>query len=212
MARKRQKTVQTENQIISYIREFRLDRGFGPSLREIMIATGLGSPSNVKYHVDRLVKEGRLNMDPKLARSLSVPGNEGFIKVPLMGSIAAGVDFFLPDSQSAEFVDEADMIEIPESMIGRVQHPIALEVKGESMVDALIADGDIVILDYTSEAKRGDMVAAHIKSRDEFTLKHFYPEGESVRLQPANLYMEPIIEPAYDVQVVGKAVSVLRQY
>ncbi len=212
MAKKRQKTMQIEERIISYIREFRGFRGFGPSLREIMDEIGFGSPSNVKYHVDRLVKEGRLNGDSKLARSLNVPGNEGFINVPLMGSIAAGVDFFLPDAQSIEYLDDADMIEIPESMIGRARQPFALEVKGESMIDALIADGDTVILDHTSNAKRGEMVAAHIKSKDEFTLKHFYPEGETVRLQPANSQMDPIIESASDVQIVGKVVSVLRQY
>ena len=143
---------------------------------------------------------------------MSVPGDDGFISVPLMGSIGASSDFMLPEAQSAEYVDEADMIEIPESMIGRARRPFALEVRGESMIDALIAEGDTVILDYTSQARRGDMVAAHIESKDEFTLKHFYPEGESVRLQPANSHMEPIIEDASDVRVLGKVVSVLRTY
>lgn len=211
-ATKRQKTIDVENSIIHYISTYRSENGFSPSYREMMEMLQFASPSNVKYHVDRLIREGRLKGDPKIARSLSAPGRDGFVDVPIVGAIAAGAEFVWTDSQSTDQVDELDKFEVPAEMIGRARNPFALEVKGESMVDALIADGDTVIIEQAETARRGEMVAARIKSRDEYTLKYFYPEGDMVRLQPANSQMQPIIEPASDVEVVGKAVSVLRRY
>jgi repressor LexA len=128
----------------------------------------------------------------------------------LVGRIAAGEPLRIPDASVdfALFGDET--IDIASGWLQDTEGVYALQVRGQSMVDALINDGDIVVMKQQSYAENGDMVAALLRSENETTLKRFYLEGNRVRLQPANPLMEPIYAPADDVEVQGKVVMVIR--
>ena len=226
MASKPQKkTIEMWRQIKDYVRNFQAREGYGPSLRDIQMAIGLSSPSNAKYHVDRMLDAGELTGTLKKARTLNVPewheGTTGipsinFVKVPLLGPIGAARDFVLPDARAADMADDLDQLDIPEQMIGAADKVFALEVIGDSMIDALVSDGDTVLIQATRSVRRGDTVAARISRNGEFettTLKKYYPHREGkIRLQPAHPEMEDIIVDAKDCDIQGKAIAVLRQY
>lgn len=129
--------------------------------------------------------------------------------VPIMGSIAAGEPLQVPDAP-AYASESVDTIDLPPFLTRDRQNVFALRVKGTSMIDALVADGDLVLLEPASDASNGEMVAAWIRSKEETTLKRFYMEGDMVRLQPENETMEPIMVSAKDVSVRGKVVGVVR--
>jgi repressor LexA len=139
------------------------------------------------------------------------PSERLVLRVPLVGRIAAGEPLAIPDDvvDFALFGDET--VEIAGGMLDDTDGIYALEVRGDSMVDALINDGDIVVMKHQRDARNGDMVAALLRDRNETTLKRFYLEGQRVRLQPANPFMEPIYVPAEDVEVQGKVIMVIRR-
>ena len=126
-----------------------------------------------------------------------------------MGSIAAGEPLQIPDAPSYAS-DSTDTIDLPSFLTKDRQNVFALRVKGTSMIDALVADGDLVLVEPATEAANGEMVAAWLNSTEETTLKRFFIEGDMVRLQPENATMEPIMVPAKDVSVRGKIVGVVR--
>lgn len=220
MPGKRGKTLQIERDIVEFIKEYVLENGFGPSLRDIQTKLNFGSASNVKYHVDRMLREGTLGGDANIARSLHVPGYAAYgdsIRIPVMGGIRAGTDFHLPEGQTVAEVDpDFDFLQLPENMLPKQTDKLyALVVEGDSMVDALIGDGDTVVVRKADRAAQGDMVAARIERDGEFeqfTLKHYYKNGNDVTLMPAHPSMKPIEVHATEVDILGKVIVVLREY
>jgi repressor LexA len=132
------------------------------------------------------------------------------VAVPLMGAIAAGTPFPLPTTESWSDVQDKDTVELPQAVTGAGDRLYALRVKGDSMIDALIGDGDLVIMEQTDQVNNGQMAAVRITPDEETTLKYFYAEGANVRLQPANSQMAPIIVPAGRVHVLSRLVAVWR--
>jgi repressor LexA len=208
-----------QRRMLSFIRRFTADNGYPPSIREIGKAVGISSTSVVNYNLNRLVEEGLLDRDQNVSRGLRLvasltglrEGPQDVIRIPLVGRIFASEPVPLPSTDSALFgADEA--IEITQGLLSTTEGLFALEVKGQSMIDAMIDDGDIVVMKREPEWRNGDMVAVWLKDREETTLKHIYREQGRVRLQPANPTMDPIyVESPEEVEVQGKVMLVVRQ-
>ncbi len=205
-----------QQKIYSFIRNFVEERDYPPSIRDIQNACGISSTSVVDYNLKALERQGLIRRDREISRAIELLDSGGRRRrprtaaVPVLGAIAAGVPIPVPSADTFSEVAAADTLEVTEDMTGGFDDVYALRVKGTSMIDALINDGDLVLLRATNEARDGDMVAVWIKSQNETTLKRFYREGERVRLQPANSTMEPIYVDAKDVEVQGKVVSTIR--
>jgi repressor LexA len=182
--------------------------GYPPTVREIGEAVGLASPSTVHAHLGNLERAGLLNRDPTKPRALELVGRERheapaapLNKLPLVGQIAAGGPLLA--DQNVE-----DHVAVPETLRG----DFLLRVKGESMVNAGILDGDIVVVQRTQDARNGEIVVALAgddESADEATVKRFFREDGRVRLQPENDALEPIYSP--HVQILGRVTGVFRE-
>ena len=156
----------------------------------------------VYIYRDRTVSRGiRLAYDPRDAA-----GSVDLISIPLMGRIAAGEPLRVFTD-----VDPEDTIELTRDLVPAEKNMFALKVQGDSMIDALINDGDIVVMRQTETANNGDMIAAWLEDEEETTLKRFYNEGERIRLQPENKTMEPIYVNSENVKIMGRVVTVIRQ-
>lgn len=212
-----QKLSQRQQNILRFMDRYMEDNGFPPTIREIGGATGIDSTSVVNYNLNKLVQAGYLERAESKSRGLrlvkSIPGRPSKVKhagqtymIPQYGQIVAGE----PINTNTEKDDE---VEVPASLLGNanIDDVFALRVKGESMIDAMISDGDIVILRKITEAKNGDMVAVWLDDRNETTLKHFYNEGSRIRLQPAHPTMEAIYVDPRHCHVQGKVLSVMRR-
>ena len=213
------KLTDRQQRILEYIQQFSMENGYPPSIRQIGKSVGISSTSVVNYNLNRLVDEGYLDRDKKVSRGirltdklLKATGALGdVIRVPLVGRIFASEPVPLPSTDSPMFgADEA--IEITRDMLSSTDEVYALEVKGDSMIDAMVSDGDIVVMKRDSQWRNGDMVAVWLSELEETTLKYIYHEGTNVRLQPANPTMDPIIiqDPRH-LQVQGKVMLVMRQ-
>lgn len=220
-----------QRQILEYIETFVAENGYPPSVREIGEAVGLHSPSAVVHHLERLEQAGYLIRTPGRSRGLRLrenwepdsetwslrprdrlpnAGESEVVSIPLVGVIAAGepIPVFSDTVQS----DVADTIELTRGILGDLRDLYALRVQGDSMIDALIHDGDIVILRATPQVENGEMAAVWLRDREETTLKRVYWEGNRVRLQPANPTMGPIyIDDPRQVEIRGKVVMVIRR-
>ncbi len=209
--------------MLEFIEEFIDEHDYPPTVRDIQFGCNLSSTSVVKYNLDRLSEGGYLNRDSEVSRGLAIPGSRGnggrsasrnsrepdTVAVPLMGTIAAGAPFPLP--QSDTWSDPGiEQIDLPQAVVGRGDSVYALKVKGDSMIDALIGDGDLVIMESTEQVGNGQMAAVRLVNEDETTLKYFYPEGNRVRLQPANSQMDPIFADASNVEVMSRVLAVWR--
>ncbi len=205
-----------QRKMLDFIRLFSMQSGYPPSIREIGEAVDISSTSVVNYNLNRLVDQGYLDRDKNVSRGLRLtekfsPQVNEIIRVPLVGRIFASEPVPVPGTDSPMFgADEA--IEITQGLLSTKENLFALEVKGDSMIDAMISDGDIVVMQRQAEWSDGDMVAIWLKDKEETTLKHIYREGDTLRLQPANPTMEPIIiEDPENLEVQGKVMLVLRQ-
>lgn len=225
-----------QEKILQHVRDYILEHGRPPTIREIGTATNISSTSVVNYNLTILEKRGLISRDSDVSRGLRLTekgmgllGEEipalvnSFVKqateaisrmitVPMLGQIVAGEPIEV-GNDSFEVFDEDDVIEISSNMLStkKTDDLFALRVNGESMIDAMVNDGDIVIMRQQEVAQNGDMVAVWLHSTGTTTLKHFFQEGKQIRLQPANPTMQPIIVPADDVRVQGKVMMVLRQ-
>ncbi len=193
--------------------QFYLERfGYPPTIREIGQYTDISSTSVVNYNLNVLQRDGYIARDKTVSRGIRLvehspqrPSSLRTITVPLLGHIAAGQPIDVPEGA---YTSE-DVIEVPRDLVPD-EKVFALKVKGTSMIDALINDGDTVIFKPAVEAHNGEMVAVWLTDRDETTLKRFYNEGSRIRLQPENSTMQPIyVDPAV-VQIQGKVVAVVR--
>lgn len=208
-----------QKSIVGYIAEYVGDHGRPPTIREIGSACDISSTSVVNYNLTRLVERGLIDRVSEVSRGLRLTdaGRKMFgivettmIRVPMLGMIKAGVTHGYGDDGA---YDESDAIAVAsESINGDTEDLYALRVNGWSMVDALVGDGDTVILRKQTEAKDGDMVAARVISSDEVTLKYYYYESahKRVRLQPANPTMDPIYVQENDIEIQGRVVKVVR--
>lgn len=199
------------DRILKYIRAFARENGYPPTVREIQRACGLASPRPVQYHLAALEREGLIERVPGTVRGIHLPEREPVEEVPLFGTIAAGVPIEVPDSGGSVPVPE-EILRVPARLVRGRKQPFALRVKGTSMIDALVDNGDIVILEPPDAVNNGDMVAVWLSDRQEVTLKRIYFEPGRVRLQPANRAMQPIYADPHDVLVQGKVIAVLREY
>lgn len=199
---------QTRQKIIEYIRDFYDERGYAPTVRDIMKGCNLSSTAVVQHHLKVLESEHQIERDSKVFRSIQLPDRKNTIRVPLLGTIAAGtpIPVMTSDSWHTEAVDTLEL----SGEITKGKDVFALRVSGQSMIDALIDDGDIVLLEPVKKAENGDMVAAWLIREEEITLKRFYQEDNRVRLQPANSQMKPIYTDLNNVDIQGRVVAIIR--
>lgn len=203
-----------QQRILEFIQEFISDHDYPPSIRQIQEACKISSTSVVDYNLRILEKEGYIRRDREVSRAIELlePGGHRrrVANIPIIGTIAAGQPIPVPTSDTWRSYDPDDTLEVPPDMVGGRENVYALRVKGNSMIDALVNDGDIVIMESTATAQDGDLVAAWLKKEQEATLKRFYREGSRVRLQPANETMEPIHTDADNVLVQGRVIGAIR--
>ncbi|HEX2905554.1 MAG TPA: transcriptional repressor LexA, partial [Phototrophicaceae bacterium] len=214
-----------QRNILRYMDKYMVENGFPPTIRQIGEATGINSTSVVNYNLNKLVQAGYLTRSSHVARGLrmvgDLPGADGKktarvavhaavanVQVPLYGNIYASEPVPVPEDYYPE-----DNVEVTESLLGGVDpaEAFALRVKGDSMTDAMIREGDIVILRSQQTANNGDMVAVWLEDRSETTLKYFFREGSRIKLQPAHPHMEPIYVDPNICSIRGKVLSVIRQ-
>ena len=205
-----------QQQILDFLREYHADRSYMPSIREIQLACGISSTSVVDYNLRLLERDGHIRRSPDISRAIELVGETEpdlveVARIPMLGAIAAGEPIPVPEATAYADGDHESLSLPPELTPRDPDSLYALRVKGYSMIDAFVTDGDIVVLRRTQDANNGDMVAAWLPIQEEATLKHFYLEGDNVRLMPANPEMGPIIVPADSVQVHGKVVAVMRR-
>jgi repressor LexA len=199
----------TRENILHFIHGFIDERGYSPTVRDILKGCTISSTAVVQYHLDVLEKEGRIHRDPEIFRSIRLSEKKASVMIPILGTIAAGTPISVPNSDN--WTNQAvETLELPQDMVGK-KPVFALKVKGQSMIDALIDDGDIVLMEVADSAENGEMVAVWLKDREEVTLKRFYAAKDKVILQPANQTMKPIEQRADNVEIQGKVIGVIRK-
>lgn len=212
-----------QESMLKFIKEFSARNGYPPTIREIGKEVGISSTSVVNYNLDKLEKEGFLERDRTISRGLKMVGmdtprlallardggDKPTFRVPLVGSIVASKP--MPPAEDAFSDIPKESVELTRDIVREQEGLYALKVKGNSMVDALVNDGDIVVMKHQADANNGEMVAVWLKDKGETTLKRFYREKNRIRLQPANPTMQPIYAHPSNVEVQGKVVVVIRQ-
>jgi repressor LexA len=201
-----------QQRILDFLRDYTAEHPYPPSIREICSACSISSTSVADYNLRALESKGYIRRNADISRGLEVVGAQrraSLVRVPVIGQIAAGQPIPVPDDRDWSEDAGNDSVDVG-AEVARGRKLFALRVKGQSMIDALINDGDVVVLEPADSADDGAMVAAWVRSDNEATLKRIYHEGNQVRLQPANTTMAPIMRPASDVEVQGKVVAVLR--
>ncbi len=203
--------------ILEFLADYVEENGYPPSIREIGSAADISSTSVVSYNLERLEERGYISRDREVSRGLkltsmahaAIPG--AVVQVPLLGRIVAGAPIPVPESDFPLMGDET--IELTRDILGDPAGLYALQVEGNSMIDALVHDGDVVVMRHQQRVENGEMAAVWLKERGEMTLKRFYQEMDGrVRLQPANPTMLPIyVDDPRLVEVQGKVVMVVRQ-
>ncbi|MBP8002310.1 MAG: transcriptional repressor LexA [Chloroflexi bacterium] len=223
-----------QRNILNYIYTSVSETGRPPTIREVCKAAKISSTSVANYNLDRLKEGGYIVRDAEVSRGLRLTDRARYlldgvtemveevvapvtaaahevvsrlISIPFAGSIAAGI----PINTNPDAYTYDDGIEVSSAMLQETKDLFALRVKGDSMIDAMVNDGDIVIMKSQKLARNGEMVAVWLSDEESTTLKYFYHEGERIRLQPANPTMEPIYVNPAQVQIQGKVVMVMRQ-
>ena len=231
MARRKSGLSPRHKKILAFLEEYQQDKGYPPSIREIGDHTQISSTSVVKYYLSQLEEMGYIARQSNVSRGINLIKNAGgnllqnarnaaaqaldqLVTIPLVGNIVAGEPMPVPPSDFS-YYDPDSGIDIARSLLPSadpLDQLYALRVHGDSMIDAMVNDGDIVVMKKVDQARNGEMVAIWLADRDETTLKYFYQENGRVRLQPANPSMQPIIidDPSI-VEVQGKVVLVIRQ-
>jgi repressor LexA len=198
-----------QQDILTYIIAEVQKKGYPPSVREIGFAVGLKSTSTVHGHLEKLEEKGYIRRDPSLPRAIEILGNNNethplirkeMVNVPIVGRVTAGQPILAVENIEDNFPLPVDFIGKNESFI--------LCIRGESMIDAGILDGDYVLVEKQSTAKNGDIVVALI-DEEEATVKRFYKEKDHIRLQPENAHMDPILVP--DARILGRVTGVIRK-
>ena len=201
-----------QERIINFVTEFLDDKGYPPTIRDIATGCGISSTSVVAYNLNKLEQAGYIRRHSDISRGIKflTPQQKGgkLVYIPIVGVIAAGEPIPVPDTGD-DIPNER--LEVSEELVRGKQDIYALRVKGDSMLDALIGDGDIVLMDYVGSAENGDMVAVWLKEEQEVTLKRFFAEPNRIRLEPANSQMKPIYTNQDNVEIQGRVVAVIRR-
>jgi repressor LexA len=225
MVRRRSDTLSEKHKkILQFLADYQAKNDRPPSIREICAKVGISSTSVVNYDLDQLERRGYIIRDDRVSRGLRLTDKirevvqivDDLLRVPIVGPIAAGLP--LPDLQpGVSFISENETyaVEIARSLLPTKEKGIdlyALEVKGDSMIDAMINDGDIVVIKPAAEARNGEMVAIWLPDKNEATLKYFFKEKDGYTLKPANPTMAPIrIPKSRPLEIKGKVVMVIRK-
>ena len=228
--------------ILEVLQRFNDESGYPPSIREICDMAGISSTSVVNYYLNQLEEDGYIERDGRVSRGIRlvkplgeipassvVPGAVAQLKksvenvrqvvdemlhIPVLGRIVAGSPVPVPSSDFSYF-DADSMVDVARSLLPAREMGndlFALEVQGDSMIDAMVNDGDIVIMKRAAQADNGEMVAVWLDDKDQTTLKYFYKEAQGIRLQPANPTMDPIyVDNPASLRIMGKVVMVIRQ-
>lgn len=217
MVRKSKGLGERHQRILDFLSEYQRENKYPPSIREIGERTGITSTSVVNYYLDQLEKMGKIERDRKISRGVRVAGSIAAVdtlRVPILGPIAAGPLLLVPEP-GIDYMNDKEYaaVDIARSLLPSKEKGndlYALEVQGNSMIDAMINDGDIVVMKPAIEARNGEMVAVRVN--DEYTLKYFFKEKDRYRLQPANPTMKPIIVKKNEpLEIGGKVVMVIRK-
>lgn len=202
----------TRLRILNFIRNFLDERGYAPTVRDITRGCNISTPSVVQYHLNKLDRQGYIDRDPEVFRSIQLVERkrESITRVPLLGTIAAGEPIPVPTPDTWTTIPE-ETLQLTEELTQGKQGVFALKVKGISMIDALVDEGDIVLMQQTSTVEDGEVAAVWLKTEQEVTLKKVYHEAGRIRLQPANKQMEPMYYKPEDVEIQGKVIGVLRK-
>jgi repressor LexA len=219
MVRKSKGLGERHQRILDFLFEYQRENRYPPSIREIGNKTGITSTSVVNYYLDQLEKKGMIERDRKISRGVRLSGlnsSSDTLRIPILGPIAAGLPLPELDPNISYMTDsEANAVDIARSLLPAKEkgdNLFALEVKGNSMIDAMINDGDIVVIRPASDARNGEMVAVWLPRDNEATLKYFFKEKDRYRLQPANPTMKPIfIKKSEPLEIKGKVVMVIRK-
>ncbi|MBI2852890.1 MAG: repressor LexA [Chloroflexi bacterium] len=223
----RQELTPKQREMVEFIRRFLDERGYPPSVRDIRDECRMSSTSVVAYNLEILKNKGYLEKKgpgiPRVSRGIRLTAHSlsgGTLAVPVIGLIAAGQPIPVPDADTWDTTASAETIGVTADLTRGRKDVYALKVKGQSMIDALINDGDTVLMQYTNVVENGETAAVWLKDRKEATLKKVYyePDRDSpaggrgrIRLQPANTQMEPILVRPEDVEIQGKVIAVIRQ-
>lgn len=209
----KEKLSERQEAMLNFINGFIEESGYPPTIREIGKACEISSTSVVNYNLNILENKGFLARDREVSRGLrlsEVAANLHIIKIPLAGRIVASAPVPIPNETRIFGDDEA--IEVTRDLVDDGDDLFALQVKGDSMVDAMIGDGDIVIMRPHKNFKNGELVAVWLNDREETTLKRIYKDGGRIRLQPANPTMGPIyVDDPSTVEIQGRVVAVIRR-
>ncbi len=200
---------ETRQRILKFIHVFFEDRGYAPTVRDILKGCNISSTAVVQHHLNILEREGHIHRDPEVFRSIRLLDRKNTVRVPLLGYIAAGEPIPVPDSETWKS-EPVETLELTEELI-QGKEVYALRVKGLSMIDALIDDGDVVLMEPANTADDGDMVAVWLKDKQEVTLKRLFREQQMIRLQPANSQMGPLYVNPKNMEVQGKVIGVIRK-
>ena len=204
-----------QQHIIGFIRQFLTDRGYPPTIRDIVSGCGISSTSVVDYHLNILEKRGYIHRHREVSRGIELLTRSSDlghrVQIPVIGQIAAGEPIPVPAADTWDITASAETMEVTEDLTRGREGVYALKVKGSSMVDALINDGDIVLMQYVNVVENGEMAAIWFKDEKETTLKKVYSEPGRLRLQPANSQMEPIYAEPDNIEIQGRVIAVIRQ-
>jgi len=204
-----------QQRIISFIRRFWAERGYPPTVRDIVSDCGISSTSVVDYNLNILERQGYIRRHSGISRGIELlarsptPGYSP--QVPIVGQISAGEPIPVPTADTWDVTASSETLEVTEDLTRGRTGVYALKVKGSSMVDALINDGDIVLMQYVNVVENGEMAAIWLKAEKEVTLKKVYREPGRLRLQPANSQMKPIYTEPDNVEIQGRVIAVIRQ-
>ncbi len=205
-----------QKRIIDFIRRFGLDRGYPPTIRDIVDGCDISSTSVVDYNLNILEREGYIRRHHEVSRGIELldrlsATSEHNLQIPVIGQIAAGEPIPVPTPDTWNVTASSEMLDVPEDLTKNREGVYALKVTGSSMVDALINDGDIVLMQYVNVVENGEMAAIWLKAEKEVTLKKVYREPSRIRLQPANSQMKPIYVEPDNVEIQGRVIAVIRQ-
>ncbi|MDO8491691.1 MAG: transcriptional repressor LexA, partial [Dehalococcoidia bacterium] len=194
--------------IFQFIRDFMEERNYPPSVRDIVQGCKLSSTSVADYNLNIIEEQGYIRRARDISRGIELVGGSRPVRVPVIGQIAAGqpIPAPQPDAWSTAYLGES--VEVPRDMLHGKVNVYALKVKGASMIDALIGDGDLVLMQQADTAEDGDTVAVWLKEEQAVTLKRLYRDDGRIRLQPANKRMKPLYVAPEDVEIQGKVVGV----
>jgi repressor LexA len=202
----------TRSRILNFIRRFLDKRGYAPTVRDIARGCNISTPSVVQYHLNMLEEQGFIRRDPEVFRSIQLVERkrEAVSRVPLLGTIAAGRPIPVPAPDSWTATPE-ETLQLTSELTQDRKDIYALRVKGTSLIDAFVDDGDIVLIQPTSTVEDGELAAVWLKNQQEVTLKKIYREKGRIRLQPANKEMQPMYFAPEEVDIQGKVIAVLRR-